>query len=416
MRLNLLYYKIELEEEAVVEANFMNKKTTAALIGGFLVLLVAVFVILKISNPKIMSIEDGKSYAEQDFLKNQRAAVYISKDAEQLEKAETKGSVVFIDTAGKLKSYAINAVEYGNIVAHKNSMMIEQSDEMAVVSNQVHKTKFETAEYRGMRAGYLPKTKQFYAVYNSGLSDKYDYKMTVRYGSEYGDFKSAMISNFVSAIGEDQDRLLLVTQDLISNEFQLKTMRLNGEKKSKTALVTDLHLPQSSSIDIISQVVADEEAYYFVVSNYKSEKNEQIILYRVDRETLQVTSKTLAYYKTVKQTENSLPVTYNDSLHLWNGKLYFINGYGEVYDYTIKTKKVGNDFKLDDFPAGNYTHTQIRFTNESLYALYLDDNKQMYLDHYNLETKARVQHEKVNALKKYTKDEAIITNLTIFSK
>lgn len=391
----------------------MKKTTTAALIGGIILLLVAVFVILKVSNPKSISIEDGKGYADQSFLNNQQAALYISQEAKKLEEDQAKGSLVFINHMGKVNSYVINAVEYGNLVVNKHNLMIEQSNKMVLLSDKLHKTKFDTAEYRGIRAGYLPVTNQYYSVYNSGLSDKYDYKMTVRYSNEAGVFHSLTIPNFVTAVGEDKDSLLLVTQDLVSNEFQLKRMELN-ESKHNLKLITDLHLPDSSNVDIVSQVASDEENFYFVVSNFVSDKKEKIILCAVNRKTQKVQQHLLAQYKTLKETETSIPVTYNDSLHILEGKLYYANGRGQVYKYDKKTNKTVNLFKLSGFPEGEYKHAQIRFTNKFLYAIYPDKEKHIFLDSYDLQTTKRVQHEKIKGLKKYVKDEDIFTNLTIF--
>lgn len=391
----------------------MKTKTTAALFGGIVLLMVAVFVIIEYFGSATVPIEDQKMKANQLHLKEQSAVVYISTDAEKLENEQAKGNLVFINGEGKIDGYEINPIEYGGTVLHAGDLMIEQSDKMILAKEKTVTTAFEEKDYRGMRASFLPKSKQFYALYNSGLSDEYDYKMTIRYSNPKGEFDSLIIPHFVSAAGEDGDNVILLTQDLVSSEFQLKQVKL--EESSNIKHITDLLLPNSENLDAVSQVLADEDAYYFTASFYESETNEDIYLFSVDRHTLEVQKSLMAQYRTEEETVQSLPLTYNDSLHKWDEQLYYVNGMGNVYRHDLKSNQSKKYFTLHDFPVINTSHAQIRYDENRLYVIYMDEENDTYLDGYDLLTKERIQHKRIKGIDKYLSEGQVITDLTLIN-
>lgn len=389
----------------------MKTKTTAALFGGIILLMVAVFVIIEYFGNANVPIEEQKTKANHLELIDQSAVLYISTDAEKLENEQAKGTLVFINDNGKTDGYEINPIEYGGTVLQDGDLMIEQSDKMILSKDQTVTTSFDEKDYRGMRAGYLPQSKQFYALYNSGLSDEYDYKMTIRYSNEKGEFESLIIPHFVSAAGEDGENVLLLTQDLVSSEFQLKQVKL--EENPEIKQISDLSLPNSENLDAVSQVLADEDAYYFAASFYESETNEDIYLFTVDRDTLEVQKSLMAQYRTEEETVQSLPLTYNDSLHKWDEHLYYVNGMGNVYRYDLKNNKTVKHFTMHDFPVVNTSHAQIRYDENHLYVIYVDEEEDTYLDAYDLLTKERLQHKKIKGINKYLNEGQVITDLTL---
>lgn len=389
----------------------MNKKSITALLGGVVLLVVAVFIVVKYFEPTIERITEDKGSAETSNLANKKAIIYISKDAEKLEKGSAEGQLVFIDKNYKTKIYTISPVEYGGTVVQQDELLIEQANSMILAKDKVKTTEFETPEYRSLRTSYLKGSQQYYAIYNSGLSKTEDYKMTVRYSNNNGEFKSLFIPHFVSAAGEADDEVVLLTQDLISYEFQLRTVALKNNAKVK--LILKLPIKNPTDLDAVSQVLVDDSNYYFVASDYKDVDRENINLYTINRKTNQMTQKKLAKYQTVQETESSLPLTYNDSLHKWEDNLYYTNGAGKVYRYGIKTNKVTQVFSLKSFPVEDSYRAQVQYKNHFIYAIYQAHDKKIYLDVYNLLTGKRNTHEKINGLEKYLQKDSIMTNLNI---
>ncbi|MBQ0137999.1 MAG: hypothetical protein KBT36_01775 [Kurthia sp.] len=389
----------------------MKIKSTAALLGGFVLLIVAVFVIVKFFDPTTKPITEGKGYANSANLSKQQAILYISKNVEKLEKDSAEGQLVFINKENKIKAYTISPVEFGGTVFQNHKLMVEQAKTLLLAKDEVVKTKFKTPEYRGLRASYIKNTNQFYAIYNSGLSEEVDYKMTIRYSTADDKFSSLLVPNFVSAAGETGDEVLLLTQDLISNEFQLKSVKLAADEKVK--LISKLPIKNPANLDAISQILVDEENYYFVMTDYQMEDREDVWLYTINRKTHKMSTTILAKYRTVKETESSIPLTFNDSLHKWKDKLYYINGAGKVYSYDMKSREVDQPFTFNEFPVKDMTAAQLQYKGHEVYTIYKDKSDKMYLDSYDLLTGKRNIHHQIKGLEKYLEDGNIMTHLNI---
>lgn len=387
----------------------MKKKVITATVGGVILLIVAVFVIMHFVTP---TEEAGEA---STYLQSKKAVLYISPEASMLEQKNPGGYLVFIDDKGRSSGYKIDSVVYGGTVVNGEKLLIEQSSSMKLISNETFNQSYDTAEYRGLKTGYLESTNQYYSIYNSGLSKKYDYKMNIRYVNDKGQFQTSFIPHFVSTAGEEGDHLLLLTQDLITSDFQLRTLKLKD--KEIPQLITSLHLDNSENLDAISQIVSDDEAYYFVVSDYESTKYENIILYKVDKKSNKVTKNILAKYRTETETESNLPLSYDNSIHKVDDNIYFMNGIGTVYRYNISSEKSMKYMKVNPAPLAPANHAQMQFKDGDLYYIYENPSKQFYLDQYNLASKKRVKQTKIKNLNKYLgKDEKIgIYNLDILS-
>ncbi|PWI26446.1 hypothetical protein [Kurthia sibirica] len=364
----------------------------------------AVFVIWKYVNPTDHTAATAKNiYENPSFIEKQQALLYISPEAELLEKKEQQGSIVFIDHKGKAKGFPINAVEYGGTVVNGHDVFIDQSNKLSLFGKQAITKTFTEDEYRGLKTGLLPQTKQFYSIYNSGLSKKHDYKMTIRYLSQQGEFETALIPYFVSAAGEEKDHVLLLTQDLITSEFQLRSLQLKDHPTTK--LITSLKLKNTGNLDAVSQVISDEEAYYFAASNYETEKYEDINLYRVDKKTFDVQTTPIAQYRSEQETESSLPLTFDNSIYRVNEAIYFMNGVGTIYRYHTKTAATETYMTIRPKPIEPANHAQMQFKNGQIYYVYETKNKEFYLDRYSLDTKKRTAHIEIENLKKYLGDQ-----------
>lgn len=390
--------------------DFMKmKKIAAIIVGSILFLSVAVFIMLKFMNPTIGKEANEKEYEGQQFLKEQKLGFYISNEAKSLEEDKTKGYVLFLDKNNNITEREIQPVEYGGITFANNRMMVEESNQMTLTEYITKKTTFEKPDYRGMHNGYLPKTEQYYSLYNSGLSEKHDYKMTVRYAGEDGQFKKFIIPKFVSAAGEEGAQVIVLTQDLISGAFQLQQTPL--EEKAKLQKITDLNLKSPMDLDAIAPILVTKKAYYLVMSRYVSESYEDIMVYEVNRKTKDVKATVLAKYRSEKETTSSLPLSFNDSATTYKGGLYYLNGMGQVYRYDLKTKQIEKILKLKD-QAKDKNHMQAVFYEGKLHIVYVK-NGNTYYDQYHLKKKKRVQHQEIKNIERYLKNGAMISDLTI---
>lgn len=386
-----------------------TKKIAAIIVGGILLLCVAVFILLKFMNPTIEKKASEQEYEGQQFLKEQKLGIYISNEAQQLEKNKAEGHVLFVNQNNEVTERVISPVEYGGIVFANDRMMVEESNQMTLTEYITKKTTFKKPDYRGIHSGYLPNTEQYYSIYNSGLSKTHDYKMTIRYAGENGQFSRLIIPKFVSSAGEDGSQVILLTQDLISGDFQLQQTEL--KEKAKLQKMTDLNFKNPMDLDAIAPILVTKQAYYIIMSRYVSESYEDIMIYEVNRKTHALKATVAAKYRSEKETTSSLPLSFNDSAAIYKGGLYYLNGMGQIYRYDLKTKKVEKVLKLKE-KAEDTNHMQAAFNKNALYTVYLKDGN-TYYDLYDLSKKKRIQHEEIKHIERYLENGAMIADLTV---
>lgn len=318
---------------------------------------------------------------QPNFLNQQRAVLYASSTTEVLQKGKGNSKVVFIDQKGKLHALNLSGLESGSTYFNKENLFIEDSKRVMMLGNTFKKYDMPTEQLRGIQTGYLPKTKQFYSLYNTGFSKKDDYVTTIRYGGEKK-IQSEHIPFFISTAGQLSDRIVIVTQDLISGEFALREVQLTSKVMTKKLI--DLHFENAGELDSITPVVADDHNFYFVMTHYQSEKKEDLYLVMVNRSTKKVKTIPFIQYRSEHQVENGLPFSFNHSAYVKNDHFFYVNGLGEVYDYNISSGDIKKTIQLSHEKKGNSRLEQTIFKNNKIYHIYSNEEQQFFLETFDL--------------------------------
>lgn len=318
---------------------------------------------------------------QPNFLNQQRAVLYASSTTEVLQKGKGNSKVVFIDQKGKLHALNLSGLESGSTYFNKENLFIEDSKRVMMLGNTFKKYDMPTEQLRGIQTGYLPKTKQFYSLYNTGFSKKDDYVTTIRYGGEKK-IQSEHIPFFISTAGQLSDRIVIVTQDLISGEFALREVQLTSKVMTKKLI--DLHFENAGELDSITPVVADDHNFYFVMTHYQSEKKEDLYLVMVNRSTKKVMTIPFIQYRSEHQVENGLPFSFNHSAYVKNDHFFYVNGLGEVYDYNISSGDIKKTIQLSHEKKGNSRLEQTIFKNNKIYHIYSNEEQQFFLETFDL--------------------------------
>lgn len=333
---------------------------------------------------------------QPNFLKRQRAVLYASSTTDVLQKGKGNSKAIFIDQKGNMHALKLSGLEGGSTYFNKKVLFIEDSKRVMMLGKTVKNYEMPTEELRGIRTGYLPKTKQFYSLYNTGFSKKDDYVTTIRYGGEKK-IQSSHIPFFISTVGQLSDRLIIVTQDLITGEFALQQVQLTS--KAITKKLMDLHLEDAGELDSITPVVADEHNFYFVMTHYQSEKKEDLYLVIVNRSTNKVKTIPFIQYRSEHQVENGLPFNFNNSAYIKNGHFFYVNGLGEVYDYNVSSGDIKKIVQLSREDKGNSRLEQITFKNNKIYHIYSDEDQQFFLETFDLFSRVKEKTIEIKHLK-----------------
>lgn len=333
---------------------------------------------------------------KQHFLSKQQAVLYASSTTDVLQKGKGKSQVIFIDQQGDAHELKLSGLENGSTYFNKQVLFIEDSDHVMLLGKKLKTYNMPSKELRAIQTGFLPKTKQFYSLYNTGFSKKEDYISTIRYGGEEA-IHTSQIPYFVSTAGNLSDRLIVVTQDLISGEFALQEVQLKSKAKIKKLL--DLPLENPGELDAISPVVVDENNFYFVMSHYQSEDREDLQLIIVNRNTKKVKSIPFIQYRTEHQVENGLPFSFNTSAHVNDGYFYYVNGLGEVYEYRVSSGEMKKVLQLSYEKLSNHRFEQVSFENNQIHHIYSNEKQKFYLETYDLSSKRNINTLEIQNLK-----------------
>ncbi|MFJ8262618.1 hypothetical protein ACIQ4I_11810 [Rummeliibacillus sp. NPDC094406] len=343
-------------------------------------------------NDATLTIRDLK---QQNFLKKQEAVLYASSTTEVLQKGKGDSLVIFIDHQGNARGLKLSGLEDGSTYFNTDELLIEESNRLMLLGDKLNIYDIPSEELRGIQTGYLSKTKQFYSLYNTGFSTKHDYKTVIRFGEE-GDFHISQVPHFVSSVGQLSDRIIVLTQDLITGEFALQEVQLKKEAKTKKLL--DLPLENAADLDALTPVVADKHNFYFVMSNYQAENREDLELVIVNRETNKVKTKSFIKYRAEDQVTNALPYNFNHSAYVNDGHFYYVNGLGEVFEYRDATEKTQKILQLQHEKKGNRRFEQITFNNNQIYYMYSNEDREFFLETYDLQSKKKIKVQEIKNL------------------
>ncbi|HWI47020.1 MAG TPA: hypothetical protein VNU45_02205 [Rummeliibacillus sp.] len=336
-----------------------------------------------------------KDLKQLNFLKKQQAVLYASSTTEVLQKGKGDSRVIFIDQQGNARGLKLSGLENGSTYFNTRELLIEESDRLMLLGDKLDIYDISSEELRGIQTGYLPKTKQFYSLYNTGFSTKHDYKTVIRFGGEEA-IHISQVPHFVSSVGQLSDRIIVLTQDLITGEFALQEVQLKKEAKTKKLL--DLPLEDAADLDALTPVVADEHNFYFVMTNYQAENREDLELVVINRKTNKVKTKPFIQYRTEDQVTNALPYNFNNSAYVSDGHFYYINGLGEVFEYSDVTGTSQKALQLHHEKKGNSRFEQVTFNNNQIYYIYSNEDRKFFLETYDLSSKKKIKKQEIQNL------------------
>lgn len=375
----------------------MKLKKIILAVGISILLIVSIFVFNSIKkasklNDTTLTINDLQ---QKNFLHQQQAALYASSTSEVLQKGKGNSQVIFIDRKGQARTLKLSGLENGSIHYNQHHLWIEESNQMLLLGNKFNTYHMKSNELRGIQMGYLPTAKQFYSIYNTGFSKKNDYKTVIRYGDENG-IRVSSVPYFVSSVGQLSDRIILLTQDLITGKFALQEVQL--KKNIETTKILDIPLKNAGDLDALTPIVSNNNNFYFVMTNYRAENREDLELVIINRKMKNVETIPFIKYRTEYQVSNALPYNFNHSASMYRGHFYYINGLGTVYEFNPKTKDIHKALQLHYEKEGNSRFEQVTFKNNFIYHIFSNKKQQFFLETYNLTTKKKLKEQEIQNL------------------
>ncbi|MEY8351432.1 hypothetical protein AALF16_24835 [Bacillus cereus] len=349
-------------------------------------------------NANINSISQ-KEIQQTDFLKDKQAVVYLSSTADQDMDGQGISYAIFIDKKGRASGYKMNGLELGGISVsgNKKEILLESKNKLRVIGENFKEFEMKY-QHTGEQRGYLDKENLFVNIYNSGVNvDTGGYNSNVVYLNQQG-IHTGNIPHYLMSSGMVADAALVITADLDEKQYSLKKITFNN-LKMEIEDVSSIELDKNKEYSSYSSVLSDSKYYYNVLVENDGANNDKIYLLRIDKTTLK---QELILLSPKADPTASIPFTKNNSTHLYNNELYFINGLGEVTTFHTQTNLIKTKFKIDyHVTDGVRYNEQTYFKDDQLYVLRYDENKKnkYYLEIYSLKSGKKMKEIEVTGMK-----------------
>lgn len=362
----------------------MNVKKKVLIGAILLIIIVLIISLTKVKNALDTSLFLSKENFEEDLLGNTKAIIYLSTTADQDIDNKGLSYGVFVQEDNSIQTLAMKGLELGSIAVGNEQILLEDKNNINIISENIKKFHMDTPQYTGERTGYLAEQELFFSIYNSGFVED-GYSSDVRYGNSKG-FNVDSIPYYIVASGTNENSVDILTQDFDTDRFYLK--KVTFDEGLKISDITTIQSDSTENMQTLAPILSDENYYYLIISTINSEfTSEFVSIYRIDRETLEQETFEFINYSDMNLIA-ALPYNVKNSATIYKNKLYFANGLGTIYSFNIDTTAVTKEFSLNKASqSGIRNNEETYFKAGNLYVLrYSPDKKeQYYLESYSLE-------------------------------
>ncbi|MEH7512440.1 hypothetical protein V7146_06850 [Gottfriedia acidiceleris] len=339
------------------------------------------FVINKIRVSQFIVKEE--TIRKNNFLDDKQAVLYYSSTADQDKDNRGISIVIFVDDNGIARGYKMKGLESGSVGLGETGLLLEDKETLRIIGHKYKEVKMKY-QHSGEITGYLKSSNLYFTIFNSGHTSN------VLYGNDKG-FKKGNIPHYIYTSGVDKNEILILTEDnetchLRKVSFEDNKLKIKDLTQLKKRSGYDSYGPRS-------QIISDENYYYMVLGESKSEnlKDENEVLVRINKKTLKQDMVTLVSYhnKTINQLTATIPYSLDQSIYLYGKQLFYVNGLGDVYTVDTTSNLVKKKFTIENPRKGPYRYgEETYFKNDSLYVVRYNSKKKIkyYFEQYSLET------------------------------
>lgn len=346
-------------------------------------------------NKDVSTIEQD-AIQQKDFLKDKQAALYFSSTADQDMDDKGISFAIFIDDNGKADTFQMKGLELGSMAVGKGQVFLEEKNKLFLIGDSYKEFEMKKYQHTGERVGYLGKENLFFTIFNSGRSETGGYDSNVWFGNLEG-FKKDNIPYYIlaSGIDETEDQTILLTQDIEKNQYFFRKVAF-WKNEVKVEDIAPLKNEKNAEFANVSPIVSDQKYYYVILSESVNNTSSNTVLFRINKKTLAQKKIELANYQDQKVVTAAIPYNVNNSAHMYDGSLYFVNGLGEVIAFDTKTNKASTAFTLNNAKKDGVRHNEEVFFRKG----------QLYVVRYNTKSKNKYEIEQYS-LKSGEKERVI---------
>ncbi|MGD6900423.1 hypothetical protein [Bacillus infantis] len=358
-----------------------------------LTLMVGIFAgLLLLTGLYFLFINDSGKASENDldkvdFLKDKKAAVYLSTTADQDTYGGGKSIAVFINKKGAPVSFEMEGLELGSIGIKENEVLLEDKKNFYKIAEGFEKIQREDYQHTGDHIGILENRNSFYALFNSGYDKEAGGYRSDYYWEENGEFEKGTIPFFIEASVIYRDSLYTLSSSENDESYVLSEVKL----KKDTPMKTIVEIGKKENSTTFGQLQADEKSIYFIRQTRNITE-----MVTVDKKSGEHFSAEVATYSNDDETlYQQTPFSFKRCFFLYNEHLYFADGFGDVYRIP---KEGGEGTKVFSLPAKSLEGSlEVFQQNGHLYLFTLNHkNNSAKIEQYTLSNGKKSGELKIN--------------------
>lgn len=288
---------------------------------------------------------------------------------------------------GSISVIKQKGLELNSLIPHEDRLLLHQENEWVEIKDQsIQRTEIEdcaaTAGY-GQASGILDRQGLHYSLFNIGFTDDMNgYISTIRWGDKTSNY-CGEIGSYIEAIGSDGESLFLFAGHP-SEPWRMDFRKVTfAEGKLTESAPVELYNMESDSRIMFTRFISYEDRLVGIFSD-SSSGNTELGMLEIDP-----AEPNRAKIHPLKQYPGNTAdyFFYNkDSIHVHNNRVYYVDGYGDVYAYDLENENLEKVFHFQDYTRTSLLQDeQVFFKDERIYFFRMDNDRQGHqLETYTL--------------------------------
>ncbi|WP_028546601.1 hypothetical protein [Paenibacillus taiwanensis] len=322
---------------------------------------------------------------------NPLAALYYSTDLPHEKLGDGLSYMFLIDQQGTLLTLPYRGLELNSLIPFHNRILLHQKKQLLAIQNtkSAASTSYHYEDTCKVYAGYgqssgrINNNRMYYALFNGRFSDdRQHYISTIRWGDESKHY-CQNLNEYVEVSGDDGADVYFISSDVANSNMKSFTkMSLQGDQ----VLTEKSFLEQSKGEGrfMFTKLIADGSDMLGIYADLLGGKVE-LNLMRIDKHQKAVVQK---YPLLQYDGRNTHYYFFNkESIYVKGSKVYFVDGYGDVYAYNLPEKRLELQFHLKDYTRESRLQDEmVYFEQDYLYFFrYNPNTSQHQIEQYNLQ-------------------------------
>lgn len=330
------------------------------------------------------------------------AFIYYSTPLSKEYTGKGVSNLLYIDKNGNVQHMKGDGLEWNAPVHLQNSndIVIQRREQIQIqhdkgtVDTSASPCKVN-AGYRQM-SGYLSASKLYYALFNKGIDANDNYLSTIRWGNAQ-EHHCEDIQEFIEAQGSDEDTIYALTSDHATLQgMSLVVMKLEGSKLSASKyLLLDIY---TGSLIVQSKIISLQNKLYVVITTRDDRDQIHLQLMEIDKSTH--TANTYRLHMYGEEPENAYFSHSANSIGIIDQTLYYIDGYGTIYPFSLRTKSAAKAHSLSKYQRTSNLNDEMGYVQGACYYLFRYDpaSKVHKIEKYQLSDGALLQELRLTDL------------------